>query len=206
MTHPAMIIPVDTLLFRSEGLRVVTVDGQNHAHLQVITVGRDWGTKIEVLSGLTENDRIINNPPDSPRSARTNWCTWSRVKVSRIRQVRLRRVRSPQTQSTQESLHESELRQYGDWSGARARFLRDWLHRRAELSSAQRTYDAGVQSSCRMAAGAAIGPAAARPLVGSLRGLGAKHAGRKGQRFQPVLEGHHDPIHAGTAGALPCVQ
>jgi multidrug efflux pump subunit AcrA (membrane-fusion protein) len=65
MTHPALIIPVDTMLFRSEGLRVVTVDAQDHAHLQVITVGRDWGTKIEVLSGLTVQDRIINNPPDS---------------------------------------------------------------------------------------------------------------------------------------------
>lgn len=65
ITHPALIIPVDTMLFRSEGLRVVTVDAQNHAHLQVITVGRDWGTKIEALSGLTAQDRIINNPPDS---------------------------------------------------------------------------------------------------------------------------------------------
>ncbi|MGC1871058.1 MAG: efflux RND transporter periplasmic adaptor subunit [Acidobacteriaceae bacterium] len=63
--HPAMIIPVDTLLFRSEGLRVVTVDAQNHAHLKVITVGRDWGTRIEVLTGLTLQDRVINNPPDS---------------------------------------------------------------------------------------------------------------------------------------------
>ena len=63
--HPALIIPVDTMLFRSEGLRVVTVDANNHAHLQVITVGRDWGTRIEVLSGLTPQDRVINNPPDS---------------------------------------------------------------------------------------------------------------------------------------------
>ena len=53
------------MLFRSEGLRVVTVDAQNHAHLKVITVGRDWGTRIEVLSGLTPQDRVINNPPDS---------------------------------------------------------------------------------------------------------------------------------------------
>ncbi len=65
IAHPALIIPVDTMLFRSEGLRVVTVDAQNHAHLQVITVGRDWGTRIEVLSGLTPQDRVINNPPDS---------------------------------------------------------------------------------------------------------------------------------------------
>lgn len=65
MAHPALIIPVDAMLFRSEGLRVVTVDANNHAHLKVITVGRDWGTKIEVLTGLTPQDRIINNPPDS---------------------------------------------------------------------------------------------------------------------------------------------
>jgi multidrug efflux pump subunit AcrA (membrane-fusion protein) len=65
IAHPALIIPVDALLFRSEGLRVVTVDANDHAHLQVITVGRDWGTKIEVLSGLTPQDRVINNPPDS---------------------------------------------------------------------------------------------------------------------------------------------
>jgi len=65
MKHPALIIPVDALLFRSEGLRVVTVDAQNHAHLQPITVGRDWGTKIEVLTGLTPKDRIVNSPPDS---------------------------------------------------------------------------------------------------------------------------------------------
>ncbi len=63
--HPALIIPVDTMLFRSEGLRVVTVDAQNHSHLHVITVGRDWGTTIEVLTGLTPQDRVINNPPDS---------------------------------------------------------------------------------------------------------------------------------------------
>jgi multidrug efflux pump subunit AcrA (membrane-fusion protein) len=65
ITHPALIIPVDAMLFRSEGLRVVTVDAQNRAHLQIITVGRDWGTKIEVLTGLTAQDRVINNPPDS---------------------------------------------------------------------------------------------------------------------------------------------
>jgi multidrug efflux pump subunit AcrA (membrane-fusion protein) len=65
ITHPALIIPVDAMLFRSEGLRVVTVDANDQAHLKVITVGRDWGTKIEVLSGLTPEDRIIDNPPDS---------------------------------------------------------------------------------------------------------------------------------------------
>lgn len=65
MTHPALIIPVSALMFRSEGLRVVTVDNRNRVHLQPITVGRDWGTRIEVLTGLHAGERIVDSPPDS---------------------------------------------------------------------------------------------------------------------------------------------
>lgn len=65
MKHPALIIPVSALMFRSEGLRVVTLDSQNRAHLEPITVGRDWGTRIEVLTGLNPGERIIDSPPDS---------------------------------------------------------------------------------------------------------------------------------------------
>lgn len=65
MKHPALIVPVSTLMFRSEGLRVVTLDDRNRAHLQSITVGRDWGTRIEVLTGLNANQRIVDSPPDS---------------------------------------------------------------------------------------------------------------------------------------------
>ncbi|MGC1781953.1 MAG: efflux RND transporter periplasmic adaptor subunit [Acidobacteriaceae bacterium] len=65
MKHPALIIPVSTLMFRSEGLRIVTLDSQDHAHLQPITVGRDWGTRIEVLTGLHPGQRIVESPPDS---------------------------------------------------------------------------------------------------------------------------------------------
>lgn len=65
MKHPALIIPVSAMLFRAEGLRVVTLDARNRAHLQPITVGRDWGTQIEVLTGLTPGARVIDSPPDS---------------------------------------------------------------------------------------------------------------------------------------------
>ena len=65
MKHPALIIPVSALMFRSEGLRVVTLDAGNHAHLQPISVGRDWGTRIEVLTGLSQDERIVDSPPDS---------------------------------------------------------------------------------------------------------------------------------------------
>ncbi len=65
MKHPALIIPVSAMMFRSEGLRIVTLDSQNRAHLQPISVGRDWGTQIEVLTGLNPGQRIVDSPPDS---------------------------------------------------------------------------------------------------------------------------------------------
>lgn len=62
-TH-GLTIPTNTLLFRSEGLRVGVVrDG--HAQLVPIAVGRDYGNELEVMSGLTLKDQLIANPADS---------------------------------------------------------------------------------------------------------------------------------------------
>jgi RND family efflux transporter MFP subunit len=58
-------LPVTTLLFRSEGLRIVTVDGNKHAELKSITVGRDYGSEIEIVAGLAGDESVIANPPDS---------------------------------------------------------------------------------------------------------------------------------------------
>lgn len=58
-------IPVNAVLFRSEGLLVATVDSTSHAHLHRITQGRDFGREIEVLSGVEPDDTLIVNPPDS---------------------------------------------------------------------------------------------------------------------------------------------
>jgi RND family efflux transporter MFP subunit len=58
------ILPVDTLLFRKEGLRVATVkDGK--AQLLAVTPGRDFGDTIEIISGLQGNESVIVSPPDS---------------------------------------------------------------------------------------------------------------------------------------------
>jgi RND family efflux transporter MFP subunit len=60
----ALTIPANTLLFRSEGLRVGVVhDGR--ADLVPIKIGRDFGSTVEVLAGLQPADRIIVNPSDS---------------------------------------------------------------------------------------------------------------------------------------------
>ncbi|HEX4025838.1 MAG TPA: efflux RND transporter periplasmic adaptor subunit [Steroidobacteraceae bacterium] len=58
-------IPVDALVFRSAGLQVAVLGADRRAHLRTIVPGRDFGTSIEVLSGLTRADAVIVNPPDS---------------------------------------------------------------------------------------------------------------------------------------------
>lgn len=57
-------IPVNTLLFRSEGLRVASVQN-NKATLMPITLGRDFGSEVEVLTGLSGDEKLVVNPPDS---------------------------------------------------------------------------------------------------------------------------------------------
>ncbi len=61
---PTVVIPVNTLIFRSSGMQVAVVRN-NKAELVPVTIGRDYGTEVEVLSGLTAQDLIIENPSDS---------------------------------------------------------------------------------------------------------------------------------------------
>ncbi len=60
----AVTLPVNTLVFRSQGLQVAVVrDGK--AQLVNIGMGRDFGTSVEVTSGVTPHDLVIENPSDS---------------------------------------------------------------------------------------------------------------------------------------------
>jgi RND family efflux transporter MFP subunit len=59
-----LLLPVNALLFRSEGLRAgVVKDGK--AVLTAVTPGHDFGSQIEIVSGLKPDDQVIINPPDS---------------------------------------------------------------------------------------------------------------------------------------------
>jgi len=60
----SMIIPANALLFRSEGLRVGVVRNQ-HAQLIPITIGVDYGSSVQVTSGMTLEDQVIVSPSDS---------------------------------------------------------------------------------------------------------------------------------------------
>jgi len=60
-----VIVPVGALLFRSEGLRLGLIRDGNRVELVPIILGKDFGTEVEVLSGIRTEDLIILNPADS---------------------------------------------------------------------------------------------------------------------------------------------
>jgi len=65
----ALIVPVSSVLFRSEGLRVGVLrennSGGSTVELVPVTVGKDFGNEVEVTSGITDRDLIVESPPDS---------------------------------------------------------------------------------------------------------------------------------------------
>jgi RND family efflux transporter MFP subunit len=65
------ILPVNALVFQSQGLQAAQVDSNNHVVLLPVTPGRDFGTEIEIVAGLTGQENIIVNPPDSLISGET---------------------------------------------------------------------------------------------------------------------------------------
>jgi RND family efflux transporter MFP subunit len=60
----ALTIPVNTMLFRQEGLRVAVVR-EGKAQLVPVTIGRDFGNEAEVVAGLRPQDQVILDPADS---------------------------------------------------------------------------------------------------------------------------------------------
>jgi len=58
-------IPANTLLFRNDELRVATVDSNGRVVTKPVVIGRDYGTELEIVQGLTRDDVLIVNPPDT---------------------------------------------------------------------------------------------------------------------------------------------
>ncbi len=60
----ALLLPSNTLLFRSEGTAVGVVNPEGKVQIRKVRIGRDLGTKLEVVEGVTLADRVILNPSD----------------------------------------------------------------------------------------------------------------------------------------------
>jgi RND family efflux transporter MFP subunit len=58
-------VPANVLLFRGDGMHVATVGEQGRVVLKQVTIGRDYGSDIEIVQGLAADDKVILSPPDS---------------------------------------------------------------------------------------------------------------------------------------------
>ena len=70
-TAVTYLLPVTALIFRNDGLQVATVKDGTRAELTPVTLGRDFGTQVEIVSGLSDGDSVIISPPDSLVSGET---------------------------------------------------------------------------------------------------------------------------------------
>jgi RND family efflux transporter MFP subunit len=61
----ALVVPTNVLLFRPDGTRIALVDTHGKVHLTKVKLGTDFGSSVEILSGLNASDRLVLNPADS---------------------------------------------------------------------------------------------------------------------------------------------
>jgi RND family efflux transporter MFP subunit len=66
-----MKLPVNAVIFRTEGVRVAIVSADGRVTLQPVTLGRDYGNSVEVVAGLAGSERVIVNAPDSIEAGQT---------------------------------------------------------------------------------------------------------------------------------------
>jgi RND family efflux transporter MFP subunit len=62
---PILIIPSAALIFRKQGMMVGTVVNGNKAHLAPVVIGEDDGATVQIVSGISAADQVIQDPPDS---------------------------------------------------------------------------------------------------------------------------------------------
>jgi len=58
-----LTMPEDALIFRAAGTQVAVVDANNRVHLRDVTLGQNLGQMVQVTSGLSASDKLVNNPP-----------------------------------------------------------------------------------------------------------------------------------------------
>ncbi len=62
---PVFVVPSAALVFRREGMRLGTVTNGNIAHLVPVVIGEDDGATVQIVGGISANDQVIQDPPDS---------------------------------------------------------------------------------------------------------------------------------------------
>jgi RND family efflux transporter MFP subunit len=63
--RPVVVVPINTLLFRPDGTQVAVLQNDQKVALSKVVIGRDFGTEVEITSGLDPNALVVVNPSDS---------------------------------------------------------------------------------------------------------------------------------------------
>jgi membrane fusion protein, multidrug efflux system len=69
--NPRLYLPDNTILIDSKGTRVATVNADHKIHFKEVTLGRDFGAKSEIISGLNPGDVVVQNPTDDLQEGMT---------------------------------------------------------------------------------------------------------------------------------------
>ena len=94
-------VPVNSMLFRSQGPQVAVIGTDSKVQLRTINIGKDYGTTLEILGGVTANDRVVINPPDSLENGQ-------QVNVAQAPLNPLLQGQPGQSQQQHENLHENQ--------------------------------------------------------------------------------------------------
>lgn len=65
VAKPGIAIPNNALIIRGDGIKVAVIDAERRVHMQAVTLGRNYGERVEILSGLEQGARLVLNPPDA---------------------------------------------------------------------------------------------------------------------------------------------
>ena len=62
---PTLQVPINAIIIGGDGARLAIVDTGGVVHIKPVKLGRDYGKEVEILAGLSDTDRVINNPRDT---------------------------------------------------------------------------------------------------------------------------------------------
>ncbi|MBN3889875.1 MAG: efflux RND transporter periplasmic adaptor subunit [Nostoc sp. JL31] len=79
--NPPLLVPANTLVINADGIQVATVTKEKKVRYQKVELGRDYGTEVEVVSGLSPNVRLITNPTDALQDGKSVQVLASKPKI-----------------------------------------------------------------------------------------------------------------------------
>jgi RND family efflux transporter MFP subunit len=85
-------VPLTALVFGAEGMRVAAVDDDDKVVLKPVTVGRNLGNRVEIESGLSPSDRLVDSPVESTQ-------TGDKVNIANADPNAVARVKAPPVKS-----------------------------------------------------------------------------------------------------------